>query len=62
MRYFTDSPFERMMMQVPRSRPMQEAARPPGCAGCTLCRETCGQPCKQTHTKEENAKHETCDR
>lgn len=62
MRYFTDSPFERMMMQVPRSCSVPQPDAPPGCTGCTMRRETCGKPCKQEHIKEEPIKHETCDR
>ena len=48
MRTFTDSPYERMMMQVPRkSRPAHPAPAPKGhpCHGCKRYGEDCILPC-----------------
>ena len=46
MRYFTDSPFERMMMQIPRHRQKSQPKPPPSrsrlCHGCPYVRST---PC-----------------
>ena len=44
MTYFTDSPFERMMVQRPRSSPgPSPVSRPPGkCRGCGY---QTGKPC-----------------
>lgn len=49
MRYFTDSPFERLMMQVPQyqkepqSKPDPPKAHP--CHGCKRIGESCALPC-----------------
>lgn len=48
MRTFTDSPYERMMMQVPRKfRPTRPALAPKGhpCHGCKRYGEGCALPC-----------------
>lgn len=48
MRTFTNSPYERMMMQVPRSpRPSRPAPAPKGhpCHGCKRYGEGCALPC-----------------
>lgn len=49
MRYFTDSPFERMMMQIPRHRqePQSKPALSKGhpCHGCKRFGENCSLPC-----------------
>lgn len=48
MRYFTDNPLERMMMQIPRSRSGREPSEPPEghpCYGCKRYRERCVLPC-----------------
>ena len=48
MRTFTNSPYERMMMQVPRkSRPDYPAPAPTGhpCHGCKRYGEGCVLPC-----------------
>ena len=48
MRYFTDSPYERTMMQVPhRPRPSRPAPAPKGhpCHGCKRFGEVCVLPC-----------------
>lgn len=43
MRYFTESPFERMMMQKPSMRsPVKDAAAQAGCEGCGYGQE---RPC-----------------
>ena len=47
MRYFTNSPFERLMMQVPREQPSIPAAPPRNhpCYGCKRYGESCALPC-----------------
>lgn len=49
MRYFTDNPLERLMMQVPQYRPEQkpkrDAPRSHPCHGCKHCGENCVLPC-----------------
>lgn len=48
MRTFTDSPYERMMTQIPRnSRPDYPARAPKGhpCHGCKRYGEECVLPC-----------------
>lgn len=61
MRYFTDSPFERMMMQIPRSRSAYEQPEP-DCSGCSLTPLSCGKDCGQhnQHAKKEKIEDETC--
>lgn len=48
MRYFTNNPMERLMMQVPRSQP--NVPPPPmkrehPCYGCKRYGESCALPC-----------------
>ena len=59
MRYFTDSPFERMMMQIPRSRSAYEQPEP-DCSGCSLTLLSCGKDCGQhnQHAKKEKIEDE----
>ena len=48
MTRFTDSPFERMMTQIPRSRPGKPPPTPPKdhpCHGCKRYGEGCVLPC-----------------
>ena len=48
MRYFTDNPLERMMMQVPRQERGPEPSRPAKghpCHGCKRYGEGCILPC-----------------
>ena len=48
MRYFTDNPLERMMMQIPRFRPEKtphELSRTHPCYGCKRYGEGCVLPC-----------------
>ncbi len=53
MRYFTDNPLERMMMEVPRS----QGGGPPGlpedhpCYGCKRYGESCVLPCYRGVTR-----------
>lgn len=53
MRYFTDNPLERMMMQVPRSRSGRPSELPEGhpCHGCKRYGEKCVLPCYQGVTR-----------
>ncbi len=50
MRYFTNNPLERLMMQTPRpmDTPRQARREPPKdhpCYGCKHCGEVCVLPC-----------------
>ena len=47
MRYFTNSPMERLMMQVPRTQPYTPAMPPRDhpCFGCKRYGESCALPC-----------------
>lgn len=49
MRYFTSTPLERMMMQIPRpQREQRHRLDPPKehpCHGCKRCGERCVLPC-----------------
>ena len=48
MRYFTDNPLERMMMQVPRQERGPDLSRPAKghpCHGCKRYGEGCILPC-----------------
>jgi len=49
MRYFTDSPFERLMMQKPRERRERQPPAPPSrghpCRGCHYYDGACVGPC-----------------
>ncbi len=49
MRYFTDNPLERLMMQVPQSRRERKGKPAPTrddpCHGCKFCGEVCVLPC-----------------
>ena len=48
MRYFTDNPLERMMMQVPRQERGSDLSRPAKghpCHGCKRYGEGCILPC-----------------
>ena len=54
MRYFTDNPLERMMMQVPRSQRGQTPYDLPEthpCHGCKRYGEGCVLPCYRGVTK-----------
>lgn len=53
MRYFTDNPLERMMMQVPRSRSGGPPELPENhpCHGCKRYGESCVLPCYRGVTK-----------
>jgi len=63
MRYFTDSHFERMMMQVPQSFHDSEEQPERNRSGCSLDPGTCGKSCENcNHTKKEKTEHETCNR
>jgi hypothetical protein len=64
MRYFTDSPYERMMVQRPRQQGDQQlSALPSGylCIGCERHKNGCSGPCycelnlKPKRKEEENA-------
>lgn len=47
MRYFTDSAYERMMLQIPRKSRSRPAPAPKGhpCHGCKRYGEGCVLPC-----------------
>lgn len=48
MRYFTDSPYERMMVQRPRQGRKQQLPAPPSgylCIGCERHKNGCSGPC-----------------
>lgn len=58
MRYFTDNPLERIMMQIPRSQrdkgpPLLSEAHP--CHGCKRYGEGCVLPCYRGVTKKPKA-------
>ena len=61
MTYFTDSPFERMMIQRPRNYPGPSPSpdRPPGCRGCPYGTDKpCAGMCmKKTIQKKEDTEH-----
>ncbi len=48
MRYFTNSPYERMMMQKPKERREEKPPAPPPvhpCHGCDRYKNGCSGPC-----------------
>ena len=55
MRYFTDNPLERMMMQVPRQERGSDPSRPAKghpCHGCKRYGEGCILPCYRGVTEQ----------
>ncbi|MEA5049910.1 MAG: hypothetical protein VB021_00350 [Oscillospiraceae bacterium] len=63
MRYFTDSPFERMMMQVPQSFHDSEEQPERQSSGCSLDPGSCGKSCDNCkRTKKEKNEYKTCNR
>ena len=66
MRYFTDSVYEKMMMQRPRQRrEKQLPASPNGdsCIGCQRYKKGCSGPCyRELITKKKEADHAISDR
>ena len=57
MRYFTDNPLERLMMQVPRFRPSKDPRdllKTHPCHGCKRYGEGCVLPCYRGVTKIPN--------
>lgn len=64
MTYFTDSPFERMMVQRPRSNPGSSSApKPPSpCAGCGCAgSRPCVGTCMRELMEKKEAKQECAD-
>ena len=54
MRYFTDNPLERMMMQIPRQERGPDPSRPAKghpCHGCKRYGEGCILPCRPSRRK-----------
>lgn len=63
MRYFTDNPLERMMMQTPG--PVREATPPPApkghpCNGCKRYGQGCVLPCYRDVRPAQRKKVEPC--
>ena len=67
MRYFTDNPLERMMMQVPRQERGPDLSRPAKghpCHGCKRYGEGCILPCYRgvaVQTMERRGGNALCD-
>jgi len=56
MRYFTDNPLERLMMQVPgqqRERKAPAAPKDLRCSGCANEGKACAKPCPKDKTQSE---------
>ena len=63
MRYFTDNPLERMMMQVPRQERGPDPSRPAKghpCHGCKRYGEGCILPCYQGVTDQAASTKNLC--
>ncbi|MDD3230381.1 MAG: hypothetical protein PHE09_14355 [Oscillospiraceae bacterium] len=66
MKYFTDNPLERMMMQVPKGARHEPIPPPPEghhCYGCSQWGDVCMKPCPREIMKQEQEKkkHEARD-